>query len=226
MAFDKQSFLDFIIENDVVGFFERPVTLKSGRQSYWYVNWRTITEDVFLSERLADYILAFAKSKNLEPDTFFGVPEGATKIGILTQYKHAKQKKDFGKGRYVLAMGRGKPKEHGEPKDRYFLGVPKGRTVVIEDVTTTGGSLMQTIEKLREAKVDVIAAIGLTNRMERRDDGKSVEEALREQGVNYHAISEATELVPLAAKKKNLPADIKNKVIEYFRQYGIKEVVL
>jgi len=226
MKFDKRAFLEFIIENGVVGFFEQPIKLKSGRISNWYVNWRTVTEDVFLSDKLADYIIAFAKTTGLEADTFFGVPEGATKIGILTQYKHAKQKKDFERGRYALAMGRGKAKEHGEPKDRYFLGMPKGRTIVIEDVTTTGGSLIETIQKLREANVDVAAAIGLTNRMERRDDGKTVEGALGELGVKYYAMSEATELLPLAAKKKNPPQKIKDSVMEYFKQYGIREVVL
>lgn len=226
MGFNKQSFLNFIIENNVVGFFDQPVKLKSGRLSHWYANWRTVTEDAFLSEQLSDYIISFAESIGLKAETFFGVPEGATKMGILTQYRYAKQKKDFAKGRYALAMGRGKPKEHGEPKDRYFLGMPKGATVVIEDVTTTGGSLIETVERLKEAGVNVVAAIGLTNRMERRDDGKTVEDVMREKGVGYYAMSDATEILPLAAKKKNPPPDIKNKVVEYFRQYGTKEVIL
>jgi len=38
MHFDRGAFDDFIIENDVVGFFDKPVTLKSGRISHWYVN--------------------------------------------------------------------------------------------------------------------------------------------------------------------------------------------
>jgi len=222
--FERKDFLDFIIENDVIGFFDKPIKLKSGRESNWYVNWRTITEDAFLTDKLADYIISFANQNKIEVDTFFGVPEGATKIGIITQYKYARQKKDYKKGSSVLAMGRGKPKEHGEPKDRYFLGIPKGKTVVIEDVTTTGGSLLETIKKLREANVEVVAAIGLTNRMEKREDGKSVEKALAEEGVRYYAMSEATELLPIVMKRKNVSEETKKSVIEYFRKYGIKEI--
>jgi orotate phosphoribosyltransferase-like protein len=37
------------------------------------------------------------------------------------------------------------------PKDKFFVGVPKGKTIVIEDVTTTGGSLIETLNGLKEA---------------------------------------------------------------------------
>ncbi|MEM4166456.1 MAG: hypothetical protein QW153_01345 [Candidatus Bilamarchaeaceae archaeon] len=223
--FNKEEFLKFIVENRVVGFFEQPIKLKSGRLSHWYVNWRTITEDVFLSDKLTDFIIDFVESKKIHVDTYFGVPEGATKIGILCQYKHAKKQTGFGKGSHALAMGRGKVKEHGEPKDRYFLGIPKGKTVVIEDVTTTGGSLIETVGKLKEANVDIACAIGLTNRMEKRDDGKSVEEALREIGINYYAMSEATEVFPRIAKSLKISEETKKNVIEYFKKYGTKEVI-
>ncbi|MEM3422644.1 MAG: hypothetical protein QXF35_04250 [Candidatus Bilamarchaeaceae archaeon] len=223
--FNKEEFLKFIVENRVVGFFEQPIKLKSGRLSHWYVNWRTITEDVFLSDKLTDFIIDFVESKKIHVDTYFGVPEGATKIGILCQYKHAKKQTGFAKGSHALAMGRGKVKEHGEPKDRYFLGIPKGKTVVIEDVTTTGGSLIETVGKLKEANVDIACAIGLTNRMEKRDDGKSVEEALREIGINYYAMSEATELLPRIAKSLKISEETKKNVIEYFKKYGTKEVI-
>ena len=35
-------------------------------------------------------------------------------------------------------MGRAKPKQHGSPEDKYFVGEPNGKIVVLEDVTTTG----------------------------------------------------------------------------------------
>jgi orotate phosphoribosyltransferase len=40
-------------------------------------------------------------------------------------------------------MGRAKPKDHGDPKDRYFVGEPGGKVVILEDVTTTGKSLIE-----------------------------------------------------------------------------------
>jgi len=57
--FQQKSFNEFILDNRVLGFFENPITLKSGRQSYWYVNWRTVAEDAWLLDRLTEYVIAF-----------------------------------------------------------------------------------------------------------------------------------------------------------------------
>jgi orotate phosphoribosyltransferase len=225
-VFNRNKFNKFVLDNYVVGFFKQPITLKSGRESHWYVNWRNVTEDVYLTDKLTDYVLAFVGHNKLKPDCFYGVPEGATKLAVITQYKYAREQKDYEPNAYKLPMGRGRPKEHGDPKDRYFLGMPEGNTIVIEDVTTTGGSLISAIRTLKNAGVKVIAAIGLTNRMEKRDDGKSVEEAVAELGVRYYAMSDATELLPLVYEQLKPGEEIGRKVEEYFKKYGTKEVVL
>ena len=49
-------------------------------------------------------------------------------------------------------MGRGKQKEHGDPKDKFFVGIPNGDTIILEDTTTTGSSLINTIIQLKECK--------------------------------------------------------------------------
>ncbi|MFH1654287.1 MAG: hypothetical protein ABIE74_09565 [Pseudomonadota bacterium] len=200
-GFDKDFFLNFIIENNVVGFFDEPVTLKSGKKSNWYLNWRTVTEDVFLSDKLCDFLLSFIQDSNLIPECFYGVPEGATKLGILSTYKWASSHKDYAKGTYPLCMGRGKPKEHGLPKDRYFLGEPRGKVIILEDVTTTGGSLINEITKLQEMGAEIIAAISLSDREMRDDEGLSVTEKLSKMGVRFLAFSQAHEILPLAIKK-------------------------
>ncbi|MFQ5531541.1 MAG: hypothetical protein ACE5ES_02905, partial [Candidatus Nanoarchaeia archaeon] len=153
--FNQEEFNKFIEENNVYGFFEEAITLKSGRKSHFYANWRNVVEDVFLTDKLADYVISFAKNTFPNIDTFYGVPEGATKLGIITQFKLAKLDENHSKGSHILAMGRAKPKEHGAPKDKFFVGMPKGKTVVIEDVTTTGGSLINTLDSLKEASVEV-----------------------------------------------------------------------
>lgn len=178
--FDQNTFDRFIIENGVIGFFKDPIKLKSGALSNWYVNWRTVAEDAYLLDQLTDFIMAFARSKDLAVDTFYGVPEGASKLGILTQFKWAKSHKNFAKGSHVLAMGRGKAKDHGDPKDKYFLGMPTGNVIVLEDVTTTGGSLVQTIKQLQDNGATIIAAIALTNRNE---------SAIDLNGIPYFAMS-------------------------------------
>jgi len=321
--FNQKEFNNFILENNVIGFFDKPIKLKSGRMSHWYVNWRNVAEDVFLLDKLTDYIIAFTQDLGLEPECFYGVPEGATKIGVIAQIKNpikpegiltdkleylslqwinnvaeeilkglnedvtciygdpkgtskfvalvmhyywAKKKGD-GKG-YPFPMGRTKPKSHGHPKDRYFIGIPRGKTlvlvddknrkedvvkpleelgidiygmvelrapkyvrslqkiVVIEDVTTTGSSLLTTIDKLAKARAPVIAAYGLTNRMELRDDGQSVQEAVESKGIPYYALSNALKLLPEACRKLNPGEDIAKAIEEEFKKHGVEKLKL
>jgi orotate phosphoribosyltransferase len=226
MAFNQNEFNDFIVNNDVVGFFSEPIKLKSGRMSNWYVNWRTPTSDAYLMDRLTDFVLEFTKEKGLEPDCFYGVPEGATKLGVLTQFKYAKSSDGFAPGSHVLPMGRGKPKEHGAPKDKFFVGQPKGKVIVLEDVTTTGGSLLTTLDNLKESGVDVIAAFGLTNRMEVRDHGLSVKDAVKQKGISYHALSNALDLLPAVYKKSDPGEHIAKSIEEEFEKFGVEKLKL
>ena len=224
--FNQQIFNDFIVSSGAVGFFEQPIKLNSGRMSNWYVNYRKIASDVFLTDKLSDFVIEFVKEKEIAVDCFYGVPEGATKLGILTQFKWAKMQSDYSAGKYVLPMGRGKPKDHGQPEDKYFVGIPSGKTVLLEDVTTTGKAVIETIDKLHEANVEIVAAIGMTNRNEKRDDGKTVEQAIAEKGVKYYAMSNALELLPLVCQKFKPNAEITAAVEKYFENYGVEKIKL
>lgn len=223
--FDRNKFIEFLITNRVVGFFDKEVTLKSGRKSHWYVNWRTVAGDVCLIDRLSDFLIDFVSDLKLTPDVFYGVPEGATKLGIITTYKWAKAQGNYAAGSHALAMGRGKPKEHGAPQDRFFIGLPRGKIVVLEDVTTTGGSLLAALDQLAEVNANVIAAIGLTNRMEKTDDGRGVAEVVASRGIPYHSLSDATEFLPLACRAFSPDPKIVRAIEGEFRQYGVKPMV-
>ncbi|MFX1418344.1 MAG: hypothetical protein ACFE9N_05425 [Promethearchaeota archaeon] len=222
MKWDQESFNEFILKHNVIGFFEKPIKLKSGRLSYWYVNWRNIASDVFLLDKLTDYVISFIENLGLKPKCIYGVPEGATKLGILTQYKWAKKQKSYGYGSHPLSMGRGKQKEHGDPKDQIFLGLPKGEVIILEDVTTTGGSLVDTIQKLKEININIIAVIGVTNRNEIRDDEMSVKEFISTHNLQYYAMSNAIDLLP----SLNMNKDIAEHIIDYFKKYGIRQIKL
>lgn len=227
MAFNQEDFHDFILDHGVVGFFNEPVPLKSDRPSHWYVNWRKPMEDTFLANELCEYVINFTLDHQLSPQCFYGVPEGATKIALLTQFKWAGQNEwQWTPGSHPLAMGRGKIKECGKPEDRYFLGMPRGDTIVIEDVTTTGGSLLSTLDALAEANVRVIAAFGLTNRMEKNDEGRSVEDTVQAKGVLYHALSTAHDILPKAYARLQPGKHIARAIEEEFAKYGVKPLRL
>jgi orotate phosphoribosyltransferase len=225
-GFIQEDFNKFIEENNVYGFFEDAITLKSGRKSHFYANWRNVVEDVWLTERLAEFVISFAESTGLKADTFYGVPEGATKLGIITQFKWAQRFGSYAKGSHVLAMGRAKAKDHGAPKDKYFVGMPRGNCVVIEDVTTTGGSLLRTLEGLKESGVNVVGVISLTNRMEKRDDGLSVEEAVQNKGFSFFSMSSSLDLLPIMYNILKPGEHIADAIEQEFREYGVRELKL
>jgi orotate phosphoribosyltransferase len=123
-------------------------------------------------------------------------------------------------------MGRGKPKDHGEPKDRFFLGQPRGKIIILEDVTTTGSSLLETIDNPNQFQLQIIAAISLTNRMELTDDKKRVREVVEAKGVPYYQMSNAIELLPLAYRKLKPTEEIAKRVEEEFQDYGVEKLKL
>ena len=224
--FDQQKFDNFVLENNVIGFFDQPITLKSGRISHWYVNWRPVSNDVYLLDQLTDFIISFVKDNNLKPTCFYAVPEGATKLGVITQYKWATSQPNYPSKSYPLAMGRGNPKEHGQPQDRYFIGTPQGETVIVEDVTTTGGSLLETIKSLKEAKTNITAVLTLTDRMEKTDEGQKVKDLVEKEDINFYRLSDALSLLHQAYREFQPSKIIGQEVENYFKKYGVKPLKL
>jgi orotate phosphoribosyltransferase len=196
--FDQDEFNTFVLESGIVGFKDDPITLKSGRESHWYVNWRQVAGDAKKLLTLADFIVGYVRDKEVGGDFFYGVPDGATSIGFAAQLAYAKEDLNDG-GLYPMVLKRSKPKGHGDPVDRDFVGKPAGKVIVIEDVTTTGGSLIDTLEYWQSVEtVDVSAAIGLTNRQDAFPEGSRVEDLVAKMGIPYHALSTGPELLPLA----------------------------
>ncbi len=201
---DLNSFADFILHHDIIGFHEKPLTLKSGRESHFYVNWRKASNDAYLLDQLTDAIVSFIEQKKITCDTLYGVPEGASKTAVIAAFKLAKRQKDYGEGSRVIAMGRAKPKLHGDPRDKFFIGAPVGETVVLEDTITTGLSLFQCLDQLREAGVKVTAVIALTDRGEMREDGKTEREYLSDRydgQIAYYPMSVASDLLKKAVRR-------------------------
>jgi len=226
LTFEQEKFNNFIKENNIYGFFNKPITLKSGRKSHFYANWRNVVEDVYLTKKLAEQVIKFSKSNNIDVDTFYGVPEGATKLGIITQFLYAKNSENFEKGSHVLAMGRAKPKDHGAAKDKFFVGVPKGKVIMIEDVTTTGMSMLKALDELQEAKINVVAVISLTNRMELRDDGTSVKHQVEKRNVKFFNMSSALQMLPIMYNKLQPGENIGQEIEKEFNEYGVDKIKL
>lgn len=228
MQFNQGEFNNFIIEHDVIGFHEKPVTLKSGRLSYWYVNWRSITADAFLLDRLTDFINSFLRKHRTSARSFLGVPEGATKTAIVLSYKIARSSPIYEKGSHPLVMGRAIPKNHGAPADKYYIGVPEGETIVLEDTSTTGSSLFVAIDRVIESGLDYKGALLLTDRSQKNNRGESLEQAYVAKYPDHPLLvmSRASELLPLIAKRRKPSAAIIENIEKEFSAYGVAPIQL
>lgn len=221
-AFDQGALNRFIIDNGVVGFFTEGRTLKSGRFSYWYANCRNLASTVKLIDRTADFLIAFIAARGLECDYVYGVPAGITGLATIVNYKRGMT----GDREHRVVIGREKAKPHGDPRDRYFIGkVERGdRVVVIEDVTTTGGSMLNSLGALAEVGVTVVAAVSIIDRMERRDDGKSVAECVVEKGSIYCSMTDADQLIRLAIDRYRPEADFLHRFQQRYNEYAMKKI--
>jgi len=195
----------------VVGFKEESFTLKSGKISYWYANFRNLSKTNKTLGETAQFVIQFLVEKKLltkNIDAVIGVPEGATLLG--TRISELLIKKGLIKD--TLYSRRVKEKMHGDSSNRFWTNgnVPK-RVVILEDVTTTGGSVFELVEKLRKERVLVTAVVGLLNRQQ-LDKGKSVIQKMKEKKIRYLSLTDAS--LVLSAAFRSFPVKERAKVIK------------
>lgn len=196
MKFNKKKFIEFFIKNKGVSFFDKGTVGKySGKPSARYFNWRTISEDVNLIDKCADYVIQFVLDKRINPDCFLGIPEGATKLALILQYKWARKYRK----KTILPFVRGKVKEHGSPKDRNFLGVPEGKILLIEDVVVRGGAVIETIKRLKKLKIRPYAVLALSDRT-CLDSNNTLIRFLKKNKIRFYSLTNQKEVVAEAIK--------------------------
>ncbi len=216
MFVDNDEFVQFALDNGVVSFGTR--RLSSGRLSNFYFNWRNVSNDVRMIDKLSNfvikYVIEFSRIGYWErPDEFIGVAEGATKLGVVTQFKWGLN----GGGRTGLSMIRGKKKEHGDVSDRDFVGQPSGNVVLLEDITTTGKSLADAVSIVKKLPgVSKVYALGLTDR-----SGGEASKLLYRSGIPYSSISTDYDLLQEAYDRLQPGDDIAVAVNEEYTSRGL-----
>lgn len=225
-----------------------PFRLSSGRESRLYINLRGLTTNTTDIEVIAEGLIDLAREEGVEFDTFIGVAEGCTPLGIITSYILADDK-----DREVpLIMKRGSVKKYGDRKDSLFIGSPEGKKVIlIEDVTTTGKSIVSDLADLRKIGADVKAVVTLVDRLEktpipgvddpalvrdfaenleiisgRRDYAQagSVSEILHNVGVPFYSLTTAHSLLRRMAR--NIYPELKEELRREYVQFGASPLIL
>lgn len=218
MVFDREELDCFLVDCGAVGFFNPPITLKSGRPGYYYINIRDAISSRYGLRKIAGFVYDFVTESGLKPDKFIGVPAGATPIGheatSMICYLDPKETE--------ATILREKVKDHGDPKDKYSVGpmTPDKHVILVEDVSTTGGSGETYIMSLQEAGVLIDKFLSVASRLEIRDEGRTVAEAYKDKyNIDYACLTDATTLLPKAFEKFNPPKKVAEDVENYFKKY-------
>jgi orotate phosphoribosyltransferase len=162
------------------------ITLASGRKSDFYFNLKPTMLDPEGAALLAELTLDALANDNA--DYVGGLEMGAVPIaGAIAQLSYLKGKP------LPAIFVRKKPKEHGAKLA--VEGLAKGETlagkrvVVVEDVTTTGGSALKAVEAVRDAGGEVALVFTMVDREEGAD------EAFKEAGLPFRSLFRAAEFL-------------------------------
>ena len=221
----KQEFIEFMVESDVLKFGE--FTLKSGRKSPFFMNAGAYVTGSQLKKLGEYYAKAIHDKYGDDFDVLFGPAYKGIPISVVTAIAYSEL---YGKEvRYC--SDRKEEKDHGADKGS-FLGskLQDGdRVVMIEDVTTSGKSMEETVPKVRgAANVEIVGLMVSLNRMEKGKGDKSALSEIKETyGFETNAIVTMEEVVEhLYNRECNGRVVIDDKTKEaidaYYQIYGVK----
>jgi orotate phosphoribosyltransferase len=162
------------------------VKLASGRMSNFYFNLKPTMLDAEGAALLAELTFEALRDENV--DYVGGLEMGAVPIaGAIAQVS-------FLKGRPIRAFFvRKKPKEHGAKLTVEGLAPGESlqgkRVVVVEDVTTTGGSAIKAVEAVKDAGGEIAFVLTMVD----REEGAA--ETFRDAGIAFRSLFRAAEFL-------------------------------
>ena len=222
----KQEFIDFMVESDVLKFGD--FTLKSGRKSPFFMNAGAYVTGSQLMKLGEYYAKAIHDKYGDDFDVLFGPAYKGIPISVVTAVAYSTL---YGKEiRYC--SDRKEEKDHGADKGSFLGSKLKDgdRVIMIEDVTTSGKSMEETVPKVKgAADVEILGLMVSLNRMERglSTDKCALDEIKEKYGFDAHAIVSMEDVVEhLYNKPCNgkvvIDDNIKSAIDAYYEQYGVK----
>ena len=197
MEFVKE-FATFLYQNGIIKFGN--FTLASGKKSSYYVDLRLVPSYPQEFRKMVKYL----ENKILQDigldefDSIVSVPTGGLVIASALSIETVKP----------LIYVRNKPKDYGTSKSvegKIYEGM---KVIMIDDVATTGGSVVNAIKILKEINVSIKDAYVIVNRMEGAD------EALSQIGVKMHSILNILQITETLYEQNFVDKNILQKVKE------------
>ena len=195
MEFVKE-FVTFLHEKEIIKFGD--FTLASGKSSSYYVDLRLVPSYPQEFRMMAKYLEnQITKDIGLENfESIVSVPTGGLVIASALAIETVKP----------LIYVRSKPKDYGTSKSVEGKIHDGMKVVMIDDVATTGGSVVNAIKSLTEVNVPVKDAYVIVDRMEGAD------KALAELGVKMHSILNILQIAEVLYEQKMIDGEVLDKV--------------
>lgn len=220
----KQEFIEFMVESKVLKFGD--FTLKSGRKSPFFMNAGAYVTGSQLKKLGEYYAKAIHAAYGDDFDVLFGPAYKGIPISVVTAIAFSEL---YGKEvRYC--SDRKEEKDHGADKGGFLGSALKDgdRVVMIEDVTTSGKSMEETVPKVRgAADVEIVGLMVSLNRMEKGLGGEksALEEIKDTYGFPTNAIVSMADVVEVLYNKPCrgeilIDDTLKAAIDKYYEQYG------
>ena len=218
----KKDFIEFMVDCGVLKFGD--FVTKSGRKTPFFVNTGFYRTGKQLRKLGEYYARAIADAYGFDFDILFGPAYKGIPLSVATSMAIS----EFYDKEIKYCSNRKEVKDHGDTG--ILLGSPINdgdKVVIIEDVTTAGTSIGETMPILN-AQGDV-SVLGLVVSVDRMERGKGEKSALKEieevYGIKTTAIVTMKEVVEhLYNKPYNgtiiIDDTIKNAIDAYYEQYG------
>jgi len=195
MEFVKE-FTTFLYQKGIIKFGD--FTLASGKKSSYYVDLRLVPSYPHEFRKMVKYLEnEITQDIGLEKfDSIVSVPTGGLVIASALAIETVKP----------LIYVRSKPKDYGTSKSVEGKIHDEMNVVMIDDVATTGGSVVNAIKSLKEANVSINDAYVIVNRME------GANEALKELGVKMHSVLNILQITEILYEQNLIDQVILDKV--------------
>lgn len=221
----KQEFIEFMIDCEVLKFGD--FITKSGRKTPFFVNtgfYRTGSQLAKLGEY---YAKAIKKEFGFDFDILFGPAYKGIPLTVATTIELSR----LGIADIKYCSNRKEVKDHGDKG--ILLGSPiqdGNRIVIIEDVTTAGTSIEETLPILKaQGNIEVIGLMVSVDRCERGNGTKSaLVEISQKYGFKTSSIVNMKEVIEYLYNKEYkgrviIDDRIKALIDKYYQEYGVRE---
>ena len=197
MEFAKE-FSAFLYEKNIIRFGD--FTLASGKKSPYYIDLRLVPSfPIYYRKMIKGLQNQIAEAIGFENfHSLVSVPTGGLVVAASLATEIIKP----------LIYVRKEAKEHGTGKAVEGVICHNMKLLMIEDVVTSGGSVINAIKSIKEEKMVVTDAYAVVDRME------GATEALFAEGVKLHSLLTIKQIVESLYEQKLITEDVLNQVKE------------